>query len=111
MYGPKNGLVLDQQHETLIKLRGARFKSYVEKFVPPVELARQQLGNAAGNVGKFVRSDFHMQAGMKCLIESFYDAIRRDGPVPIPYREILLTVRIMDRILEQVSTGGTGRAA
>jgi predicted dehydrogenase len=106
-YGPKNGLVLDQHHETLIKLRGASFKSYVEKFVPPVQLARQHLENVVGNIRKFIRSDFHMQAGMKCLIETFYDAIRHDGPVPIPYREILLTARIMDRILEQVAARAT----
>jgi predicted dehydrogenase len=41
IYGPKNGLVLDQDQETLIKLRGKRFKSYAEKFVPPVVLARR----------------------------------------------------------------------
>src|SRR5258708_18452116 len=36
VYGPQNGLILDQEHETLIKLRGARYKSYAEKFVPPI---------------------------------------------------------------------------
>ena len=40
---PKNGLILNQDHETLIKLRGAPFKSYAEKFVPPVALAGQYL--------------------------------------------------------------------
>ena len=35
VFGPKNGLVLDQEQETLIKLRGGRFKSYGEKFIPP----------------------------------------------------------------------------
>ena len=40
---------------------------------------------------------------MKYLIESFYRSIRDDAPVPIPYREILLTARIMDAIFEQIS--------
>ncbi len=35
LYGPKNGLMLDHDQESLIKLRGARFKSYGEKFAPP----------------------------------------------------------------------------
>ena len=44
--------MLDQDQETLIKLRGARFKSYAEKFVPPVELARQHSGNASRTCGR-----------------------------------------------------------
>ena len=32
-----------------------------------------------------------MDSGMKYLIEAFYKSIRGDSPVPIPYREILLT--------------------
>src|SRR2546428_3087337 len=36
IYGPKNGLVLDQDQEILIRLRGGRFKSYVERFIPPM---------------------------------------------------------------------------
>ena len=46
-----------------------------------------------------------MDSGMKYLIESFYRSIRKDAPVPIPYREILLTARIMDAIFDQLSAG------
>ena len=49
IYGTQNGLVLDQDQETLIRLRGARFKSYAEKFVPPVVFVQQYLGNLATN--------------------------------------------------------------
>ena len=108
IYGPKNGLLLDQDHETLIKVRGARFKSYGEKFIPPVALAEQYLGNLITNVKTFVARDFHMKSGMKYLIESFYESIAHGAAVPIPYREILLTGRIMDAIFEQV---GAQRAA
>ena len=45
-----------------------------------------------------------MDSGMKYLIESFYRSVREGGPVPIPYREILLTARIMDAIFEQMGT-------
>lgn len=103
IYGPMNGLVLDQDREILIKLQGARLKSYAEKFVPPLMLASQFLGNLTANVKTFLSMDFHMKAGMKYLIESFYGAIIHDRPVPIPYREILLTARIMDRIFEQLN--------
>jgi predicted dehydrogenase len=102
LYGPKNGLILDQSHETLIKLRGARFKSYVEKFVPPVTMAGQYFVNLKTNLRNFLTNDFHMKSGMKYLIESFYRSIVEDAPVPIPYREILLTARIMDDIFAQL---------
>src|SRR5947208_80617 len=102
IYGPKNGLILDQDQETLIKLRGGRFKSYVEKFAPPVIFAEQYLGNLITNARTFLARDFHMNAGMKYLIESFYRSIIQGMPVPIPYREILLTARIMDAIFDQL---------
>lgn len=101
-YGSKNGLVIDQDEETLIKLRGQRYVSYVEKFVPPLSMAKQDLSNAMTNVRRFLKRDFHMKSGMKYLIESFYESIVRDTPVPIPYREILLTAHIMDRIFSQM---------
>jgi predicted dehydrogenase len=103
VYGAKNGLVLDQDEETLVKLRGTRFKSYAEKFVPPVIFAKQYLGNLTTNMQKFLARDFHMKSGMKYLIESFYRSIVEDTPVPIPYREIVLTARIMDAIFAQLN--------
>ena len=106
IYGPKNGLILDQNHEILLRLRGAKFKSYADNFVPPVLFAKQHLGNLLGNVRLFLARDFHMDSGMKYLIESFYRSIREDAPVPIPYREILLTARIMDAIFDQLRTVG-----
>jgi len=104
VFGPKNGFILDQDQETLIKLRGARFTSYAEKFVPPVIFASQFLGNLTANVRTFLARDFHMKSGMKYLIESFYGSIVQDTPVPIPYREILLTAKIMDAIFDQLNT-------
>jgi predicted dehydrogenase len=105
VYGSKNGLVLDQDHETVVKLRGQRYVSYLEKFVPPVTLARQDFLNGITNVRRFLAKDFHMKSGMKYLIESFYQSIVQDLPVPIPYREILLTANIMDRIFSQIKAG------
>ena len=103
IYGSKNGLMLDQDQETLIKLRGARYKSYAEKFVPPIVLAGQYLGNASLNLKTFLGNDFHMKSGLKFLIESFYRSIIEGTPEPIPYREILLTSRIMEAIFKSLS--------
>lgn len=102
IYGPANGLALDQDHERLIRLPGTRYKSYLEKFVPPVAFARQELANLRANVVAFLRNDFHSKSGLKYLIEAFYRAIEQDTPEPIPYREIIVTARIMDRIFSQL---------
>lgn len=104
LYGPRNGLVLDQDQETLIKLRGAKAKSFLEKFSTPADLAKQYCGNVMTNAKTFLARDFHMKSGMKFLIESFYRSITNDEPVPIPYREIILTARIMDDIFMQVAS-------
>jgi len=105
IYGTQNGLILDQDHEVLIRLRGNKFKSYADKFIPPLSFARQQLGNFVANARLFLTSDFHMDSGMKYLIELFYRSIREGAPLPISYREILLVSKIMDSIVEQLAAG------
>ena len=102
LHGPVNGLVLDDDEHSVLKLPGARHKSYAEKFIPPLGFARQQLGNCGRNVNLFLKRDFHMKAGMKHLMEAFYRSITEDGPLPVSHREILLTSRIMDAIFEQI---------
>ncbi len=102
IYGPTNGLFIDQDHETLLKLRGSPFKSYLEKFVPSFVFAGQHLENVVVNARKFLASDFHAKSGMRYLIESFYRSIAEGTQVPVPYREILLTATIMDNIFDQI---------
>ena len=102
IYGPDNGLILDQDHETVIRLRGMKFKSYADKFIPSLSFASQYVRNFAKNSQAFLWNDFHMKGGMKKLIESFYRSIVDRTPGPIPYREILLTAQIMDAIFSQL---------
>jgi len=103
IYGTENGLILDHDHDILLRLRGSKFKSYADKFIPPLSFAKQHLGNLVENAKLFLTNDFHMDSGMKYLIESFYRSIAEGTPVPIPYREILRTSRIMDTIFDQLS--------
>jgi predicted dehydrogenase len=102
IYGPANGLVLDDDEHSVIKLHGHRYRSYLEKFVPPMNFSGQYLTNFAGNLKLFLKRDFHMKAGMKHLIEAFYCSITEDKPLPISYREIILTCKIMDAIFAQL---------
>lgn len=108
VFGAKNGILMDQDNETLIRLRGGRFPSYVEKFAPSVIFAKQYLGNISGNMRKFLARDFHMKSGMKFLIESFHRSITEGTPLPIPYREIVLTAKIMDDIFAQLASRQPG---
>ncbi len=103
LFGPRNGLLLDEDHQTLIKLTGKRLKSYAERFIPPLNLAKQEVKNVTGNMRKFLANDFQMKAGMKCLIEDFYRSLTLGMPLPIPYREILLVSRMMDSIFDQIN--------
>lgn len=102
IFGPKNGIQIDQDNETLLLMPGKRQKSYLEQFVPPLHFARQYFQSGIHNMRAFLRNDFHPKGGMKFLIESFYHSILSGAPLPVPYREILLTSRIMDDIFGQL---------
>jgi predicted dehydrogenase len=109
IYGPENGLLLDHDQEAIFKLKGRRYQSYIEQFAGPAGIACQSMGNTLGNVRRFLAHDLHMKAGMKHLINSFYRSIIEDLPVPIPYREIEMTARIMDAIFVQINAKETAR--
>lgn len=98
LYGPENSLIVDDDTQTLIKIYGKRHKSYLEQFYPPLVLAKQYISGSKNNIIKFLGRNFHSNAGMKYLIEQFYESINNNKELPIPYNQILLTSKIMDDI-------------
>ena len=108
IYGPENALIVDETHQTLIQVRGREYKSYLNQFLPAYDFGRQYFGNLIGNMGKFIRAEFHNDSGMKYLIAAFYRSVRENSNVPISYREILLTVRLMDDIFDQLRSHKNG---
>jgi predicted dehydrogenase len=102
VYGPKNGLFVDDDKQLVLKLKGTPYVSYVEKFIPPLELAAQCVGNTAFNIGRFLRRDFHMKSGLKTLIEAFYSSIVQSTPGPVSRRQVLVTSRIVESAIRQV---------
>jgi predicted dehydrogenase len=102
VYGPTNSLSVDNVRHTLIRLPRTSYKSYMNYFIAPIADAGEYLRNSRRNVGRFLRSQFHDDSGMKSLTEAFYRSVLDDSPLPISYKEILLTSRIMDAIFEQL---------
>lgn len=102
IFGSENGLLLDQDHHALIRLRGKNYVSYVDKFVPLNYFARQYRKNMLNNVRLFLKRQFQMKRGLYNLIRLFYQSIENDSAPPIPYNQILLCSRIIDSIILQL---------
>lgn len=102
IYGPANSVTVDIATGSLIRKQSRAYKSYLTYFIPPLKNAREHLRNAGCNVINFLRRRRYQDFGMKELIERFYNSIRLRGEPPIPYREIILTARIMDEIFSQI---------
>jgi len=102
IYGRANSITADILTGSLVRHEGRSYKSYLTYFIPPLKNAREHLRNARVNITNFVRRRLYQDFGMKELIERFYNSVRNGSPVPIPYREIILTARIMDEIFAQI---------
>ena len=102
LHGPAGSIVVDHIGGSVIQNKYRPCKSYLTYFIPPLRAAREHLRNARINVINFVRQRLHQDSGMKELIERFYNSVRSGSPPPIPYREIILTARIMDEVFAQI---------
>jgi len=100
--GPARSLTVDHLSGSLVRQQPRLSKSYLTYFLPPLYNGLEHLRNARVNVGNFVRRRLHQDSGMKELIERFHESVRSGGTPPIPYREILLTTRLMDEIFSQI---------
>jgi predicted dehydrogenase len=102
VYGPGGSITADIITGSLIRNPSRSYRSYLTYFIPPLKNAWQHFRNCQLNLSNFVRQQLYQDFGMKELIERFYNSIREETPLPISYREIILTARIMDEIFAQV---------
>lgn len=100
--GPGGTLMADVINCTLVRTAGRSYKSYLTYFIPPFKNTLEHFRNFRRNVVNVLRWRLHQDFGMKELIERFYGSIRAGGELPLPYREIILTARIMDGIFAQI---------
>ena len=102
LYGPDNSLVADIITGSLVRTKRGAFKSYLTYVVPPLQQVEEHLRNGVRNVIDFLRQRLHQDFGMKELIDVFIIVSAPEIEPPIPYREIVLTARIMDEVFAQV---------
>jgi hypothetical protein len=102
VYGPAGSITADIITGSLIQNRSRSYKSYLTYFIPPLKTACEHFRNAPINAANFLRRRLYQDFGMKELIERFYNSIRSHTPLPILYRDIILTARIMDEIFAQI---------
>ena len=107
VHGPSHSVTADIITGSLIRQKTRSYKSYLTYFIPPVKNGFEHLRNARLNIVNFLRRRLYQDFGMKELIERFYNSVRKGSPVPIPYREIILTARIMDEIFAQIHPSRT----
>lgn len=100
--GTKNGLLLDQEHHSLIKIEGKHYLSYANKIIPLKDYAGQYRKNMIRNIKLFLKRQFHLKRGLFNLINAFYHSILEDCPPPIPYDKIILCSKIIDSINNQI---------
>jgi len=107
VYGPRNGLIADHLHQTLIRIP-KNYVSYLNQFVPPLGEASQHLRQGLHNAWRFMRKKLHSSSGMYSLINWFYESMNDRRPLPVPYPDIILTSRIMDAIFELLRSQALG---
>ncbi len=100
--GPLNSVLVDQTSGSVIRNKKSNNKSYLTFFLPPFRIAGEHLRNAKRNIADFAGRKLYQDSGMTELVRRFYESIQSKTPPPIPYRQILLTARIMDEIFNQV---------
>jgi len=107
--GPVNSLLVDNATGCIIRIPARSHKSYLTFFAPPLLAAREYLRNARVNITNFLRHRLYQDAGMKELIEQFYQSIESGLRPPLSYREIILTAAIMDEVFAQIYRSKEGR--
>jgi predicted dehydrogenase len=100
--GSAGSVVVDLGSGTLTTDVAKSYKSYLTFVVPPFKTGIAHLRNARRNLLAIARRQLYQDAGMKELIHCFHLAVSTGAPPPIPYREILLTARIMDAVFTQI---------
>jgi predicted dehydrogenase len=103
IYGPRNSICVESASGSIVRYGGQSYKSYLTFLIPPMKVGYEQFKNARRNAVEILRWRLHQDGGMKELIHRFHDSVENGSAPPIPYREIMLTASIMDRIFARLA--------
>jgi predicted dehydrogenase len=102
VYGTKNTARLDFEIGTITLTSTPALPGVLGRLSRTFGEGLQCFRQGTQNVLRFVRGEYHALAGLNFLIDAFYDSIRRDAPVPIPYRDILKVAGLTDAVFAQL---------
>lgn len=102
IYGPKRGLELDHNRQTVSKIQDWGYKSYLKYVFEPIKIGKQYRKEGWDNLKGLYRQNVRGDYGIHKLTSDFYKAVLGEGPLPISYREILLTSKIMESVFENI---------
>jgi predicted dehydrogenase len=106
VYGTRNTLHVDYVMRTVTVEQSATLPSAIGRLVPAFMQAGEYLKQGARNVARFAKSDFQFFAGLKTLLERFYDAIEQGTPPPYATRDIVRVSAALDEIWRQIDQDG-----
>lgn len=110
IFGTKQTIHVDYVCRTVTFAAGPTLPSAVGRLLGAFGQAWQFYREGMRNVARFLRSDYHFNAGLGTLIGRFYDSILNDTPPPIPYEDILWVNRVMDEVFEQTTAAAGVRS-
>lgn len=102
VYGTKSIIDLDYTSRSVTVDRGATYPSAIGRLITGYEKAWQFTKSALRNTKKFYHYDYHYFSGLGILINSFYNSILHDEPLPISISSIMRIAWIMDEIFAQI---------
>jgi predicted dehydrogenase len=102
VYGTKNTARLDFEVGTITLASTAALPGVLGRLSRPFGQGLQSFRQGTHNVIRLARSKYHTLAGLNFLIDAFYESIREDGPVPVPYRDMLKVAALSDAVFAQL---------
>jgi predicted dehydrogenase len=103
VYGTRNSARLDFESGTIVFGSTSALPGPFGRLSRTFGQSIQYLKQGTKNAGRFFRSEYHALAGLNFLISAFYDSIREDTAVPIPYKDILKVALMTDKVFTQVA--------
>jgi predicted dehydrogenase len=102
VYGTKSSARLDFETGTITFGCAASLPGPFRRLSRTFDQGFQCFRQGTKNSIRFVRAEYHVLAGLNFLIDAFYDSIRRDAPVPIPYHDMLKVAAMTDVVFARI---------